>query len=333
MSSPPFVHRRPWASRPTCNQLLAVATLALAACSLRDLDALSSGAQAPPDAALPALAIDASADTAPAPGARALYWVDSGNDAVWTAAIDGKARRRLIALPEASFLRCIVVDGVGGKLYFSDSGLKRIQRANLDGTGIEDVATGLDVPVGLAVDGAAGKLYFADQGAAPGIFRANLDGSAREAIITSGIMHPYGLALDRANARLYFVDNEVDVIFRASLDGKVVDRLPVTGLMAPIEIALDPQAGKLYWSDLGPPPRIKRANLDGTGVEDVINQARSPGFSTPLGVAVDLLARKLYYVDGGGGSEDGIQQSELDGTAIRNVVREGLSAPRGLALE
>jgi len=33
------------------------------------------------------------------------------------------------------------------------------------------------------------------------------------------------------------------------------------------------------------------------------------------------------------GTEDGIQQSELDGTGIRAIVREGLSAPRGLALE
>jgi DNA-binding beta-propeller fold protein YncE len=332
MSTSPFVHKPTSSSLPPRNLALAVATLTLAGCSLRDLDMLASGSSAP-DAAPHSLATDGGPDTVPAPGARALYWVDSGNDAVWTAAIDGRSRRRLAMMPDPSFLRCIVVDGAGGKIYYSDSGLKRIQRANLDGSGVEDVVTGLDAPVGLAVDGAAGKLYFADQGAAPVIFRANLDGSVREPIITAGIMHPYGLVLDRAGGRLYFVDNEADVIFRASLDGKVVERMAVAGLMAPIEIALDSQGGKLYWSDLGPPPRIRRANLDGTGVEDVITQARSPGFSTPLGIAVDVLARKLYYVDGGGSSQDGIRQSELDGAGIRTIVEAGLSAPRGLAIE
>jgi len=122
------------------------------------------------------------------------------------------------------------------------------------------------------------------------------------------------------------------VVFRSSLDGKQVERLPITGLVAPIEIALDTQGGKLYWSDLGPPPKVRRANLDGTGVEDVITQARLPGFSTPLGVAIDVPARQLFFVDGGTGTADAIRRAELDGSSVRPVVFEGLSEPRGLAI-
>jgi hypothetical protein len=326
-------------------------TLALG-CSLRNLDDLSAGAP-PADANAP-LSPDAAADTAApdAPAApadlgnagtpdttedvavasaRTIFWVDSGNRGVHSATSEGNDARRLVMLPMSSFLRSIAADTVHQKIYFSDSGLKKIQRANFDGTTIEDLFTGLDAPVGLDLDVAAGKIYFADQGAQPTIFRANLDGTGKEAIITAGIMHPYGLALDRAGGRVYFVDNGLNAVLRAGLDGSGLQKLPIAGLAAPIEMALDAQGGKIYWSDLGPPPRIRGANLDGSGAEDVINQTRSPTLSTPLGVAVDVLARKLYWVDGGGGSLDVIQRAELDGSAIHPVVL-GLSAPRGMAL-
>jgi len=71
--------------------------------------------------------------------------------------------------------------------------------------------------------------------------------------------------------------------------------------------------------------------VDGTGVEDVINQARSPNLSTPLGVTVDVQGRQLYYVDGGTGMLDIIRRSQLDGSDIRPIV-DGLSSPRGLTI-
>jgi DNA-binding beta-propeller fold protein YncE len=296
-------------------------------CSLRSLDDLSGGAVPPADGGPGPDA--ASADAAVA-GGQTLFWVDSGDRGVHSAAIDGSGARRLITLPSPSYLRSIAVDAVHRKIYFSDSGLKKIQRANLDGTSAEDVVTGLDTPVGLDVDAAAGKLYFADQGARPTIFRANLDGSGKEAIVTAGIMHPYGLALDRAG-RVYVVDNGLHAIVRVGLDGSGFEKLAVTGVTDPIELAIDPQGGKLYWSDIAMPPRIRRANLDGSGAEDVITQGRSPTLTNPLGVAVDVLARKLYWVDGGGGTLDVIQRAELDGSAIHPVV-VGLSAPRGLTI-
>ena len=52
----------------------------------------------------------------------------------------------------------------------------KIQRANLDGTGVEDlVASGLVTPQGLALDVPGGKMYWVDSGAGF-IQRANLSG-------------------------------------------------------------------------------------------------------------------------------------------------------------
>ena len=46
----------------------------------------------------------------------------------------------------------------------ADRGTGKIQRANLDGSHVEDLVTGLDGPVGLALDVAAGKLYWTHAG-------------------------------------------------------------------------------------------------------------------------------------------------------------------------
>ena len=65
-------------------------------------------------------------------------------------------------------------------MYWTDWETDKIQRANLDGSQIEDlVTTGLDSPSSLALDVAGGKMYWIDAGTDK-IQRANLDGSQIE---------------------------------------------------------------------------------------------------------------------------------------------------------
>ena len=47
--------------------------------------------------------------------------------------------------------RDVALDLVGGKICWVDEQAKKIQRANLDGTGVADVVTGLDAPDSLAL--------------------------------------------------------------------------------------------------------------------------------------------------------------------------------------
>ena len=46
------------------------------------------------------------------------------------------------------------------KLYWTDYLTGKIQRANLDGTEIEDLVAGLDAPEGIALDVSSGKMYW-----------------------------------------------------------------------------------------------------------------------------------------------------------------------------
>lgn len=273
-------------------------------------------------------------DTAPpaAPTATALFWVDSGTRTIHRAEIDGNGAQVLATLPPGTYLRSIAVDSADRKLYVTDSGGGKIIRADLDGGNLQDLVLGLSDPVGIDLELERQQLYVVTQGATDGVFRANLDGSALEPVIASGLLNPYGIAIDGKGSKLYVIDNRANAVFRANLDGSAFERLPIDGISTPIEIAFDPVDRKIYWGDYDPIPTIRRANLDGTGVEEVVNRAKEPAFQTPIGVAIDPGARKLYFIDGGTSGRDVIMRAELDGSNLEVLVGSGLTDPRGMAL-
>lgn len=85
------------------------------------------------------------------------------------------------------------------QIYWTSAG--RIQRANLDGSNIEDLVTGLDWAHNLALDVGEGKMYWTEYRSyrSGEIRRANLDGSDIEDLVT-GLHFPQGLALDLSGA-------------------------------------------------------------------------------------------------------------------------------------
>ena len=198
------------------------------------------------------------------------------------------------------------------QMYWTSAG--RIQRANLDGSNIEDLVTGLDWARDLALDVAGGKMYWTNTGR---IQRANLDGSNIEDLVT-GLDSPRGPVLDVAGGKMYWTD--VGRIQRANLDGSNIEDL-VTGLDSPRRLALDVVGGKIYWLDWW--DKIRRTNLDGSNIEDLVTGLDSP----PEDLALDVAGGKMYWTDRSGA----IRRTNLDGSNIEDLVT-GLDSPRGLAL-
>jgi uncharacterized repeat protein (TIGR01451 family) len=191
-----------------------------------------------------------------------------------------------------------------------------IKRANADGSGVTALVSGLtysanDETAGaLAVDSAAGKLYWGD---VYGIYRANLDGSAREQLPTrSGAR---ARALDPARGRLFWALNECVVfartcdLYTANLDGSNA-RLLAPGSTSGINvyvlngIAVDPASGKVFWVETFREPasttgamgnRMKLWITDPVlGTSSIFRQrdARATG-----ALAVDPLFGKLYWTE------------------------------------
>ena len=214
------------------------------------------------------------------------------------------------------------------KIYWLDEASDKIQRTNLDGSNIEDLVIGLDVPETIVLDAVGGKMYWTDYGTAK-IQRANLDGSNIEDLVTSadGLVEVEGIALDVARGKIYWIEFRADKIQRANLDGSNIEDLVTTGFAASWGIALDLVGDQMYWTD-PETDKVQRANLDGSNIEDLV----AVGLDTPIGIDLDIAGGKMYWVDRG---TNKIQRANLDGSNIEDLVTDadGLDDPEDVALD
>ena len=85
-----------------------------------------------------------------------LYWNTSGD--VWRANLDGSGIELLFSADEPGFIQDLALDLLNQKIYFSNwsalpGSYGRLQRANLDGSDIEDVRPEIrNGPIGIAVE-------------------------------------------------------------------------------------------------------------------------------------------------------------------------------------
>jgi sugar lactone lactonase YvrE len=172
------------------------------------------------------------------------------------------------------------------------------------------------------------KLYFADVGNNE-ILRCNLDGTYLEPLVTTGIENVGSIAIDRTGGLMYWTDwpSATAHIQCADLDGGNVQTL-LSDLHGPFGLALDVVAGKMYWTEFNP-PRIRRANLDGTDAEDLVDG----GITYPLGIALDLAAGKMYWCDGSTVYYARIMRADLDGANAEVLVTAPTNAPQDIALD
>jgi DNA-binding beta-propeller fold protein YncE len=257
-----------------------------------------------------------------------LYWLAHGDDTVGRAALDGSNANELFRRPGAfSYFRSIAVAAEQGYIFFTDDERGEVVRAELDGDNAVVILEDMDDPVGIDLDESNSKLYVVDQGDLPRVYRANLDGSDVEVVLEAGLLHPYGIALDVDGDRLYVIDNDADDVFTARLDGSEFAPLGIPGMVAPIEIALDAATGTLYWCDIGPPPVIRAARIDGTEVRDVLTPSTFLGLEIPLGITFDTVTQRLYYVEGG--TLAALLSVNVDGSDVQTLV-DGLDEPVGI---
>lgn len=141
-------------------------------------------------------------------GAGKLYWTDMTDHNVQRANLDGSDQELLVTLSTSGLdeISSIAIDSAGLMMYYvGGDHVPRIQRADLNGGGIENIVRGPDVVnvFSIALDVDAGKMYWTDAhqllDRSGTVARANLDGSKVEVVVT-GLNHPLALALDLRRA-------------------------------------------------------------------------------------------------------------------------------------
>ena len=207
----------------------------------------------------------------------------------------------------------------GGKVYWTEKTGESggtINSANLNGSGVTELASILAVPMGIAVDTAGSKLYWTNSRGR--IQSANLDGSGITNVIPGGLESPMDLALAGGNA--YWTQGG-NVRF-VNLRGTKQIRNVSTGTDAVGSLVIG--GGKVYWTETtgGSGGTVNSANLNGTGATQLASI-----LAAPIGIAVDGSRSKLYWTN----SRGRVQSANLDGSGIKNVV-SGLGSPGELVL-
>ncbi len=210
-------------------------------------------------------------------GGNKIYWTEQTGESSGTinsANLDGTGMKELTAIMAVPM--GIAVDTAGSKLYWTNS-RGRIQSANLDGDPkITNVLQNLSGPMDIAV--ARGNLYWTQYDATEGagnIGITNTAGRGMPKYISTGLDMPMSLAI--ANAKVYWTEKTGEsggTVNAATLNGAGATQL-ASILAAPIGIAVDGARSKLYWTNAR--GRIQSANLDGSGIKNVVGGLGSPG--------------------------------------------------------
>ena len=113
----------------------------------------------------------------------------------------------------------LAVDWIADNIYWSDSALKIIEVARLDGNHRKTLLRdNLDDVRSMILY--KNLLFFADWGHSARIERSLLDGSERKVIVNSDLGFPTGLAIDFEVRKLYWADALHDRVEMADFDGK-----------------------------------------------------------------------------------------------------------------
>ena len=236
----------------------------------------------------------------PTPAGR-MYWA-TGHGSIQRATLDGSNVEYIRYGNNddrygGDTLGGIALDVAAGKIYWTDHEEEKIWRADLDGSNVEELVTGLVVPSyvtsSIALDPGRGKMYWTDPETSK-IYRADLDGANVEDLV-AGLRFPVSIALDLGAGKMYWTSSGTYNVKRADLDGSNVEDL-ATGLVDfyGSDIAIDTRARKMYWTGSGS-VSIYRANLDGSRVEDVFGDY----FGAIGQIALDSTQGTLYYTTGG----------------------------------
>ena len=247
------------------------------------------------------------------------------------------------------------------KIFYGNNTDGEILSANLDGSNVQVLASGLSFPEGIDVDTDGGKVYFTDGGTT--LNRMNLDGSDQEAIV-SGLSSPDGVAIDFCAQKVYFGESGTSSISRVNLDGtgletvvsgpdvQGVEGLAVDGVSGrvywvrlnsgiissveldgtdlqsfnasnggPLSLAKEMNTGQIYWTEIDQ-GRIFRANPDGSNIELLLDLGSTGGIS------IDAAGGRMYFEE----RLVGIRSANLDGSDLMLLVPHG-TAGLDLALD
>ena len=264
------------------------------------------------------------------PSSRGIYWLDRSGGTIYSGDRSGGEVSTVVSgiyQPDSLAVGA-------GRVYWTAQ--RRVERADLDGTGRETIFYRAELPWlrGIAVDERRGKIYWISEPAGwdeeGAIWKADLIGGGAHVWATKAEWEndawvPVLLAIDSINGRLYWFERylHLDLLpipvslprpkaadgcsvhwtdLEGFADHLLFERLPDSEGLA-LDVGLPAGARYVYWTN-PQSNRVTRCKTDGTEYAWMLND-----IDDPVGLAIDAAEGKIYW----SGSK-GIHRANLDGT-------------------
>jgi hypothetical protein len=284
-----------------------------------------------------------------------MYWTDHGTNQVLRCPIEAPATEVIVSDTGAQFFGLATASADNRLFWGVNSQEALIRTSSLNGQNASVLVPGVPhMPCGaFVVDEVHDELYYMvwvpAQGRKFQIHRTNYKTGMTQVVVDpeAGIaVAPVGV--DARAGRLYWLSAQTDADVRIddplSLYRKAYPNelwcgdlnggdakclIPASvGLKGMIRAVIDTEAGKIYWTQNYPgwkDDKVRRASLDGTGIEDVCaneTEARRR-VSYPFGIDLDLHRGKVYWADI---NANWIARCNPDGTGFE-VVQKATASP------
>ncbi|KAJ8981147.1 hypothetical protein NQ317_013812, partial [Molorchus minor] len=218
-------------------------------------------------------------------------------DSIGRISMENENNEMTIPIPGIKQASAIDFDTNTMRIYWSDSKLRTIMRAFINGSDPQRVIDlGLASPEGIAVDWLGLNIYWTDP-VAHRIEVSRLVGTSRRTLLWDEAYEPHSIVLDPA-------------------EGYVYVSLLKTGNTTFYSY--------MYWSEWGTTNSIKKATMEGTNQVKLISTVR-PATSLTL----DYETKRLYWAEK---DTPAIMSLDLDGNDQREVIKEHIFEPVGLTL-
>jgi hypothetical protein len=211
-----------------------------------------------------------------------------------------------------SVLRCtaMAVDSLSGKLFFLDGASNSLWSANLDGSDLTLVKSGLTgYPTDLALDVLNQKIYFTTSSTVQGnntVQVVDYTGASNAMLFTAtgssgnGVSRCTAIAVDTLNSKIFIADAGAQKIWSMNLAGSGLSEVAATAGAFPTDLALDPAHQQVYFTASSTVPAgnlVQRVNYNGSGLTTLLTA--SGGVQRCTALDLDLADSLIYLSDAG----------------------------------